>query len=129
MFTKIWTPKKTLDVWWVRFSRLKQAGLIALEGTWGDINLQPFRDFPHRQAVEQSADYLLKENKISGPIHAVLTGTGPLPPLIGIDDPTHYNANVEAYRQSAPRIEEIKKSSLKQKRHSIKKKRGSLRPS
>jgi hypothetical protein len=87
----------------------QQAGVIALEGTWGDINLQPFRDFPHRQAVKQSADYLLKENTISGPIHAILTGTGPLPPLIGIDDPTHYNANVEAYRQSAPRIAAIKK--------------------
>jgi hypothetical protein len=93
----------------------KLANLIALEGTWGDINLQPFRDFPHRQAVEQSADYLLKENKISGPIHTVLTGTGPLPLLIGIDDPTHYNANVEAYRQSAPRIEEIKKSLAQKK--------------
>jgi hypothetical protein len=87
----------------------QQAGLIALEGTWGNINLQPFRDFPHRQAVKQSADYLLKENTISGPVHAILTGTGPLPPLIGIDDPTHYNANVEAYRQSAPRIAAIKK--------------------
>jgi hypothetical protein len=93
----------------------KQAGLIALEGTWGDIDLQPFRDFPHRQAVELSADYLLKENKISGPIHAVLTGTGPLPPLIGVDDPTHYNANVEAYRNSAPRIEGMKRILAQQK--------------
>ncbi|MBK8871722.1 MAG: hypothetical protein IPN19_12000 [Elusimicrobia bacterium] len=87
----------------------QQAGLIALEGTWGEIKLQPFRDFPNRKAVEQSADYLLRENDISGPIHAALIGTGPLPPLIGVDDPYHYNANVDAYRQSVPRLESIKK--------------------
>lgn len=86
-----------------------QADLIALEGTWGEIPLQPFRDFANRKAVELSADYLLKENKISGPIHAALIGTGPLPPLIGVDDPAHYTSNVEAYRQSAPRIEQVKK--------------------
>ncbi|MBL0059630.1 MAG: 4-alpha-glucanotransferase [Elusimicrobia bacterium] len=93
----------------------RQSGLIALEGTWGDIQLQPYRDFTHRKAVEMSADYLLKQNKISGPIHAALTGTGFLPPLIGIEDPAHYNANVEAYRQTAPRIEPLKKDLAKRK--------------
>jgi HEAT repeat protein len=92
-----------------------QATLIGLEGTWGDINLQPFRDFANRKAVEQSADYLLKENKISGPIHAAMIGTGPLPPLTGVDDSVHYNANVDAYRQSASRLETMKKELENQK--------------
>lgn len=93
----------------------KQPNLIALEGTWGEIPLQPFRDFANRKAVELSADYLLKENKISGPIHAALIGTGPLPPLIGVDDPAHYNANVKAYRQSVLRIAQVKKELAIQK--------------
>jgi hypothetical protein len=68
-----------LATWWDRSSIPTRLNLIALEGTWGDIKLQPFRDFANRKAVELSADYLLKENKISGPIHAALIGTGPLP--------------------------------------------------
>lgn len=81
-----------------------QMDLLALEGAWGPITLQPFREFPHRQVVRQAADSLLDENKISGPIHAVLTGTGPFCPVVGIDRPDHYNANVDAYRRSVPRL-------------------------
>ncbi|MBP9699329.1 MAG: hypothetical protein KBD85_04860, partial [Elusimicrobia bacterium] len=86
------------------------AGLLALEGAYGTIPLQPFRDFQNRQAVRQAADYLLKENKISGPIHAVLSGAGPLCPVIGIDDPVHYAANVEAYQQAVSSQNEIQNS-------------------
>lgn len=49
-----------------------QVNLVALEGAAEDIQLQPFVDYPHRKPVELAADYLLKENKISGPIHAAL---------------------------------------------------------
>ncbi|MBK8575856.1 MAG: hypothetical protein IPN90_09320 [Elusimicrobia bacterium] len=87
-----------------------KANLLALEGASGEIPLQPFRDFQNRQALRQAADYLLKENKISGPIHAALSGTGPLCPVIGIDDPVHYNANVEAYRQAIPLQSKIQKT-------------------
>lgn len=85
----------------------RQTDLIALEGTWGALHLQAYRDFPNRQAVKAGADYLLNENRISGPIYSALTGTGPLPPLIGVDDPVHYNANIDAYRRSAPQINNL----------------------
>ncbi|MBK8872323.1 MAG: hypothetical protein IPN19_15145 [Elusimicrobia bacterium] len=80
----------------------KQVDLLALEGSTEEMELQPFVDFPHRQAVEITADYLLKENKISGPIHAALTAQGQLPRILGIDDPLHYKANVQAYIDSEP---------------------------
>src|SRR5262249_17732097 len=57
----------------------------------------------------QVADYLLRINKISGPIHAGLTGEKEFPAIAGIDDPTHYRANVEAYRRSSPLMEEYRK--------------------
>ena len=82
-----------------------QVDLIALEGSTEEINLQPFADTPHRQAVQMTADYLLQKNKISGPIHAALTYPGQLPRILGIDDPVHYEANVQAYRTSAPTLE------------------------
>lgn len=50
-----------------------------------------------------TADYLLRENKISGPIHAALTHHGPLPRIWGIDDPDHYQANIKTYQDSAPK--------------------------
>lgn len=79
--------------------------LLALEGSTEEIRLQPFVDFPDRRAVALSADYLLRDNQISGPIHAALTAKGPLPRVLGIDDPVHYGANVQAYRDSAWRRE------------------------
>ena len=82
-----------------------QVGLVALEGATEPIDLQAFADYPHAKAVEMAADYLLKENKISGPIHAALTARGKLPIILGIDDPIHYEANVQAYRDSAPKLE------------------------
>ncbi|MBL0350921.1 MAG: hypothetical protein IPP68_11200 [Elusimicrobia bacterium] len=82
-----------------------QVNLVALEGAAAEIRLQPFVDFPNRQAVEATADHLLKENEISGPIHAALTAQGKLPRILGIDDPLHYQANVQAYRDSAPKLD------------------------
>jgi hypothetical protein len=76
--------------------------LVGLEGAWGDLPLHRFRETPHSEAVRQAADFLLKENLISGPVHGVLIGRGPFCPMVGIDDPVHYEANVEAYRQSVP---------------------------
>ncbi|MBK8574981.1 MAG: hypothetical protein IPN90_04620 [Elusimicrobia bacterium] len=87
-----------------------RVAVVGLEGATEDIDLQAFVDFPHRQAVEMAADYLLKENKISGPIHAALTSSGRLPRLLGIDDPLHYEANVRAVRDSAARADEVRRS-------------------
>lgn len=77
-----------------------QVGVVALEGATEAIDLKPFLDFPHRKAVGMAADYFLKENRISGPIHALLTAPRPLPRIQGIDDPVHYEANVQAVRAS-----------------------------
>ncbi|MBL8024573.1 MAG: hypothetical protein JNK54_09900 [Elusimicrobia bacterium] len=79
-----------------------KATVVGLEGTWGEIHLRPLQTFPDSQAVHQAADALLTANHISGPIHGLLTAETPLPLVKGIDDPTHYGANVKAYRDSAP---------------------------
>ncbi|MBK9429457.1 MAG: DUF89 family protein [Elusimicrobia bacterium] len=86
--------------------RSGRVNLVALEGASVEIPLQPFVDFPNRRAVELTADYLLKENKISGPIHAALTAQGKLPRVLGIEDPLLYQANIQAYRDSALKLEQ-----------------------
>jgi len=81
--------------------REKKIDLIALEGAFGPIDLIPFRSFPHAATRNIVADLLLKENKIGGPLHAALTLPQSIPPIVGVDDLDHYEANVEAYRQSS----------------------------
>jgi len=91
----------------------KQIGLVGLEGAFDEILLKPFRDFPRQDLVTTVADYLLKEFKISGPVHTAYTSPTDIPPFIGVDHKGHYQANVEAYRQSSkiqePRSKEIQK--------------------
>jgi hypothetical protein len=77
-----------------------QVNLLALEGATEKISLQHYAEFPFPHAVKRGADYLLRENEISGPIHAALTTESPLPPIVGIDDPLLYAANVQAYREA-----------------------------
>jgi len=91
-----------------------QVDLVALEGAFSPIDLRPFHNFLDQDSVRAAADYLLKTNKISGPIRAVLTSgnvmaRNDIPSIIGIDDREHYTANVNAYRAST-KEEGLKKS-------------------
>ncbi|MFN0118664.1 MAG: hypothetical protein ACKVQC_10300 [Elusimicrobiota bacterium] len=87
----------------------KNIELIALEGAFSPINLEPFRQSSPQDTVQKIADYLLHENKISGPINAALKSTRPMPKIVGIDDMVHYNANVSAYQNSKVESEVIEK--------------------
>ncbi len=85
--------------------RSGRVDLVGLEGATNEIDLQPFVDFPSRRAVAASADYVLKQNKITGPVHAAMTAEGKLPRFVGVDDPVHYPANVQAYRDAEPLLD------------------------
>ncbi len=100
-------------------------GFFALEGAHRALDLERFRAFPGRESVRLVADFLLRGNKISGPIHAAFTGPEKMPPFIGVEDPTLYQANVDAFQTSAPRLAETKaavstaQSALKQKKSDV----------
>jgi hypothetical protein len=79
-----------------------QAGLLALEGAFGDTRVELYRTFPNKEALRMAADYMLRKNGITGPVFAALTHKGNIPPIVGVDDKAHYDANVQAYVQSAP---------------------------
>lgn len=78
---------------------------VALEGSWGNFSTPQARSFGDARAVQRAADHLFREGRISGPLHAALTAPGPIPPLFGVEDAGLYQANVEAFRQAAPRID------------------------
>lgn len=85
-----------------------QVDFVALEGATQKIDLDPFWNYPNPKAVSVTANYLLKENKISGPIHAALSLGKTRVPFLGIDDPVHYKANVKAYQNAAPHQREAR---------------------
>lgn len=82
--------------------------LIALEGAFGSIDASAFQSFPGREITNRVADALLKENVITGSIHAAFTNATPMPRIVGVDDIALYNENVRAVRDAAP----LKKTAL-----------------
>lgn len=76
--------------------------LVALEGVFEGVPLAAYRQRPEREVVRSAADYFLRINKISGPVHALMTAAEPAPVLVGVDDRARYDANVAAYRRSGP---------------------------
>jgi len=100
----------------------KKIDLLALEGAFGPMDLRLLRDCPWPQDLRMAADYMLRENKISGALHTALTSPAPVPPLVGVDDRARYDANVEAYRRSITLAKE-RKESLSQARTDLRAKK------
>ncbi len=107
-------------------SLIEKGGMdfIALESAFGPIDLSRFARFPDQESVQEAANYLMGQNRISGPVLAVFSSSSPVP-LIGVDDKDHYRANVDAYRQSLPDSTKIKarwaqaKQSLQEQQKSV----------
>lgn len=74
---------------------------IALEGSFDPLDLTDFQTYPVRETIKNVADFLLEEDIITGPVHAGFVSANKSPPLIGIDHPEHYQANVDAYIESS----------------------------
>lgn len=80
------------------------ATVVALEGAFGPLDLTAYQTYPDHSVMRVVADFLLREHHVSGPVHAALTEPS-FPPLVGVDDRDLYNANVQAYRDAAPKID------------------------
>jgi len=59
----------------------------------------------------------MKEMKISGSVRTGLAVRGAIPVFIGVDDPGHYLANVEAYRESSKQMGRRRSEWLRQGTH------------
>lgn len=83
--------------------------LVALEGAYGPLPLSGFRFYEDQKTIRDVADDLFRKNKISGPVHAALTVPGPIPPMIGVDDPYLYRSHVRSYREASAWSPTVKK--------------------
>lgn len=64
-------------------------GLVGIEGSFGEIDLSRFRNVPDRENMDKVADYLLRENKITGPAHEGEVDAGRLPGFVQGTDTFH----------------------------------------
>lgn len=87
----------------------QKVGLIALEGAFKAVDLSRYRAYKDKEILKKAARFSLKRGEISGPVYSSLICPSSIPPIAGIDDPAHYQANVNAYRASFPKAASLKK--------------------
>jgi len=93
-------------------SALLRAGavdLIGLEGAAGPLGLETIARAPDAASLSLAADFLLKQNMVSGAARAALDPTVSTP-FIGLDDNALHESNAEAYRRAVPTTSSAKKS-------------------
>lgn len=81
--------------------------LVALEGAFAPIDLSAFNNFPYPQAMRDAADYLLAQDKLPGPMHALVASSAKVA-VAGVDDESAYRRNVAAYLAASPLVSEAK---------------------
>lgn len=74
--------------------------MIAVEGAFGLFDFRPFHLFGDPQVAAYVSRAYLKKGLLGAPSFLGLTSTGPLPPIVGIDDEELYHQNVDAYLDS-----------------------------
>jgi phosphoenolpyruvate synthase/pyruvate phosphate dikinase len=83
--------------------------LVAVEGAFAPIDLSEIRGMEDKDAVRRVSEYLLRQHKISGPMHVAYTHPQDIPPFMGIDDKGHYDANVAAVKNGYREKEKTQK--------------------
>ncbi len=87
----------------------QKINLVGLEGAFGPVSLGGLPSYENRDSVRKAADYALEQNEIAGPVHAALIQPSAVA-LMGVDDRESYDANVDAYKESAPLLISMKQS-------------------
>ena len=72
--------------------------VVGVEAAFGPFDFKPFRVFSDKTALTSVAESFLASNRIAAPSYIGITSTHELSGFAGVDDATHYNANVDAYR-------------------------------
>lgn len=85
---------------------------VALEGDFGPLRFDRWRTYPRREIVGSVSDFLLAHHRISGPVHSTMRSAAPSPSMEGVDSPTLYRANVDAYLRARDRAPALRQELL-----------------
>ncbi len=92
----------------------KKADIVGVEGAFVPFDFTALRSFKDKSIVKETADAFLKANKMAAPSYVGITSTAEPPPFVGVDERSHYDANVNAYLESLKLkqklVEELKSS-------------------
>ncbi len=105
----------------------KKVDLVALEGAFGPMDFSWYHRTSSQNAVKAVANYLLKEQRISGPVHTAFVSAAEIPPFVGVDQKQHYDANIKAYQDSVVLLPIVKKAQEEEIRNLAVRKRRILR--
>ncbi|MFN0117823.1 MAG: hypothetical protein ACKVQC_05955, partial [Elusimicrobiota bacterium] len=104
-----------------------KVSFLALEGMNGKVNLSGLYGYPRKNIAQAVGEFLIENNKIPGPVFAAITAPKNNPTIIGVDDPHHYQKNIDAYLGSREKIVEFKNQlNLYQKKINEEKENSSL---
>ncbi|MCH8172778.1 MAG: peroxiredoxin, partial [Proteobacteria bacterium] len=75
-------------------------GLVGVEGAFSKFDFSRFRFFENKAVTRKVIQAYMDQNYLAAPSFVGITSEKEPPLFLGIDDKEHYDANVEAYRQS-----------------------------
>lgn len=78
----------------------RQVGVVGVEGAFNPFDFSPFRSFPDKEITRNVTQDFLKKNLLAAPSYVGITSPVEIPLFVGVDDPVHYQKNVEAYLTS-----------------------------
>src|SRR5262249_44458135 len=84
----------------------KKIGMIGVEGAFLPFDFKRFRSFDSR-VTKKVTDDLLKQGILSAPSVAGIRSSVEPPQVLGVDDQTHYQRNVEAYLSTRKQKDQI----------------------
>lgn len=81
--------------------RGQKIGVVGVEAAHGAFNFKLFRAFPDPAITKDIANYLVKQGELGAASYVGITAPEDYSDRFwGVEDPTHYRANVEAIKQS-----------------------------
>src|SRR5262249_46641033 len=97
--------------------------LIGVEAVFGPFDFSPFRSFRDKKLLNNIANAFLEENRFAAPSYFGLTAETLHTKMVGIDDPVHYDANVNAYLRSRREKQAVRNEILALQQKLVEKKR------
>lgn len=88
--------QKNIEIAVDRLVSRAHLGGVLLEGLSGELDAASFRKSPVREVTDAAIEELLVERRLSGAAAALLSGSGPVPPVTGLEDERIYRANLAA---------------------------------
>lgn len=74
-----------------------RVAMVGVEGAFDKLNFAPIRNLPEKEITRKVAQAFLDKKFLAAPSYVGITSQKEPPLFLGVDDPLHHKANVDAY--------------------------------